>query len=68
VVTSREHADLARKQLPRLPPENLLAEPLGRNTAPCVAWAALEIAKREPDSVHAVLPSDHVIAPAKDFR
>lgn len=68
VVTSRDHADLARKHLPRLPPENLLAEPLGRNTAACVAWAALEIEKREPDSLQAVLPSDHVIAPAKEFR
>lgn len=68
VVTSRDHADLARKHLPKLPPENLLAEPLGRNTAACVAWAAIEIGKREPDSVQAVLPSDHVIAPAKEFR
>ncbi|MFN0007240.1 MAG: mannose-1-phosphate guanylyltransferase [Planctomycetota bacterium] len=68
VVTSREHANLARKHLPRLPPENVLAEPLGRNTAACVAWAALEIEKREPDSLQAVLPSDHVIAPAKEFR
>ena len=68
VVTSREHADLARKHLPRLPPENLLAEPIGRNTAACVAWAAIEIDRREPDSVHAVLPADHVIAPAKEFR
>jgi len=68
VVTSSEHAELARKHLPRLPPENLLSEPLGRNTAACVAWAAIEIGRREPDSVQAVLPSDHVIAPAKEFR
>lgn len=68
VVTSRDHAEIARKHLPKLPPENFLAEPVGRNTAACVAWAAIEIEKREPDSVQAVLPADHVIAPAKDFR
>jgi mannose-1-phosphate guanylyltransferase len=68
VVTSRAHADLARKHLPRLPAENVLAEPVGRNTAACVAWASSEIGRRDPDSVQAVLPSDHVIAPAARFR
>lgn len=68
VVSGEEHVDLVRKALRRLPPENVLAEPVGRNTAACVAWAALEIARREPDSVQAVLPSDHVIRPAKAFR
>jgi mannose-1-phosphate guanylyltransferase len=68
VVTGAAHAELVRKQLRRIPPENVLCEPTGRNTAPCVAWAALEIARRDPDSVHCVLPSDHVIAPAAGFR
>lgn len=68
VVTGREHVELVTKQLRKLPPENVLAEPVGRNTTPCVAWAALEIARRAPDSVHAVLPSDSVIRPANEFR
>ncbi len=68
VVTSREHAALVRKFLRKIPPENVLAEPTGRNTAAAVAWAALEIARRDPDSVHVVLPSDHVIEPVADFR
>jgi mannose-1-phosphate guanylyltransferase len=68
VVASVEHAPLVRKQLRRLPPENLLVEPVGRNTAPCVAWAAIEIERREADSVQVVLPSDHAIAPAKEFK
>jgi mannose-1-phosphate guanylyltransferase len=68
VVGSRDHVELVRKQLRKLPLENVLAEPVGRNTAAAVAWAAVEIARREPDSVHAVLPSDHVIAPAAEFR
>jgi mannose-1-phosphate guanylyltransferase len=68
VVTSIEHAELVREHLPRIPSENILAEPVGRNTAASVAWAALEIEKRDPDGAHVVLPSDHVIEPAEDFR
>lgn len=68
VVAGAAHAALVRKFLPRLPPENVLAEPLGRNTAPCVAWAAAEIARRAPRAVQIVLPSDQVIRPAARFR
>ena len=68
VVGSRDHVALVAKALRKLPPENVLAEPVGRNTAAAVAWAAVEIARRDADSVHAVLPSDHVIAPASAFR
>lgn len=68
VVTGAEHVVHVRRQLPKIPPENVLAEPLGRNTAPCIAWAALEIARRAPDSVQIVVPSDAVIRPANEFR
>jgi len=68
VVTSVEHVELVRRHLPRLPPANILAEPIGRNTAASVAWAALEIEKRDPESAQIVLPSDHVIEPADEFR
>jgi mannose-1-phosphate guanylyltransferase len=68
VVTSVEHAELVRKHLKKLPPENILAEPVGRNTAASVAWAALEIEKRSRNGAHVVLPSDHVIEPAREFR
>jgi len=68
VVTGHEHVALVRKQLPKIPPENILAEPTGRNTAPCIAWAAVEIARRSPHSVQVVLPSDSVIRPAAQFR
>jgi mannose-1-phosphate guanylyltransferase len=68
VVTGRDHVALVQKQLRRIPPENVLAEPVGRNTAPCVAWAAHEIARRDPAAVQVVLPSDHVIRPAPAFR
>lgn len=68
VVTSAELADAVREAVPELPHANLILEPQGRNTAPCVALAAFEIERRNPDSVQIVVPADHVIAPADRFR
>src|SRR5689334_7427791 len=68
VVASRAHERLVRRILPEIPAENVLLEPVGRNTTPCVAWAASAIAARAPASVQVVLPSDHVIHPAQEFR
>jgi mannose-1-phosphate guanylyltransferase len=67
VVTSEALAAQTRAELPELPPENILAEPVGRNTAPCVGWAASVVARREPDAVLAVLPADHDIADQRGF-
>ncbi len=50
-----------------IPPQQLLLEPCGKNTAPCIAWAAFELIKTDPDAVMIVLPSDHMITPAKEF-
>lgn len=68
VVTSGDLASEVRACLPGLPAENLLVEPVGRNTGPCVALAALEVARRSPGAVQIVLPADHVIEPASAFR
>ena len=68
VVTAASQAELVRRALPELPPENVLSEPEARNTAPCVALAAFEVARRDPDAVQAVLAADHVIEPADSFR
>ena len=61
VVTSAALAKLTREQLPELAPDNLLAEPEARNTAPCLAWTAAVLAERDPEAVMAVFPADHVI-------
>ena len=61
IVGDAAYRELYREQLPDLPPGNLLLEPLGRNTAACVALAALYARRRQPDSVTIVLPADHVI-------
>ncbi|MBC7105517.1 MAG: NTP transferase domain-containing protein, partial [Firmicutes bacterium] len=67
VVAGREHAGLVREQLPEVPPENVLAEPCGRDTAAAVGLAALHVARRDPEAVMAVLPADHYIADPEGF-
>jgi mannose-1-phosphate guanylyltransferase len=68
VVTGRAQARAVRAQLPRLAADRLLIEPQGRNTAPAIAWAALQLARRAPDAVMAVLPADHAIGDVAAFR
>jgi len=67
VVTGRVTLEAVREAVPELPPENVLAEPQGRNTAPCIGWAALHVAHRDPDGVLAVMPSDHLVADQTGF-
>lgn len=58
-----------REALPQLPPENLIVEPLPRNTAPAIGLAATVVAERfGEDEVMVVLPSDHFIAPRTAFQ
>ncbi|MEM8642371.1 MAG: mannose-1-phosphate guanylyltransferase [Cyanobacteria bacterium P01_G01_bin.54] len=62
VITSAQVADGVRKQLPELPAQNILVEPQGRDTAPAVAWATLEVAKSAgEDAVLGFFPADHWI-------
>jgi mannose-1-phosphate guanylyltransferase len=68
IVTGRSHAEELICQLPDIPTENILIEPIGRNTAPCIGLAALHILKRVPDAVMLVLPSDHRIGDEAAFR
>ncbi len=63
VITGPDMQAAIRAALPDLPAENILIEPRGRNTAPCVGWGAVEVARRGGrDAVMMVLPADHVIA------
>lgn len=68
VVTAASQVEHVRACLPELAAENVLGEPEARNTAPCVGWAAHEVARRNPDAVQVVLPADHVIQPPEAFR
>ena len=61
IVSGAELADVVRHELPELPSENLLIEPVGRNTTPAIGLAAMVLKTRDPNAVMAVLPADHVI-------
>ncbi len=61
IVTNRDYLPLIEEQLPDLPKENIICEPIGRNTAPCIALGAAFIRKKYEDAVMMVLPSDHLI-------
>jgi mannose-1-phosphate guanylyltransferase len=67
VITNELYAELIRVQIPHLPEENIIIEPLGKNTAPCVGLAAIQIEKRYPGSTMIVLPSDHIIKDEGEF-
>jgi mannose-1-phosphate guanylyltransferase len=67
IVTGGEHAEEIYRQLPEIPRENILIEPIGRNTAPCICLAALWVEKKEPGAIMAVLPADHYIADPQTF-
>ena len=68
IVTHRRYVDKTQEQLPALPPENILAEPLGRNTAPCITYAALKLLSQDPEALMVVLPADHVIRNVRAFH
>lgn len=69
VITNSELRALAAEQLPELPAENIIAEPFGRNTAPCIGLAAAIIQSRtSSDEVMVTLPADHLIADDGFFR
>ncbi|MCU0461500.1 MAG: mannose-1-phosphate guanylyltransferase [Bacteroidales bacterium] len=66
VVTSDEHKDLVVEQL-GIDPENVLAEPFRRNTAPCLAYGTFRIFKENPDALIVVTPADHLIIKEDKF-
>jgi mannose-1-phosphate guanylyltransferase len=68
IVTVTEQFGPLAKELRMLPRGNFLAEPVGRNTAPCVGLAALEIVRRDPEAIMLVLPADHWVPDVAAFR
>ena len=68
VVTNERYFDLVKEQLPLLQDDQILLEPVGRNTAPCVAYAAYKIQTINPNAVFVVAPSDHLISKPEVFQ
>ena len=61
IATNKDYKPLVREQLPGIPEENILCEPVGRNTAPCIGLGAVHISRKYEDAMMVVLPSDHLI-------
>src|SRR6187549_2827059 len=68
VITNQVQAKAVMEQLPILPPENIIAEPVGRDTCAAVALGAAVVGQRSLTGVMAVLPADHVIGEEKKFQ
>lgn len=62
IGTGVEMEAAVRRVLPELPKGNVLVEPWGRNTSPCIGWGAVEVGRRDSSAVLVVCPSDHVVA------
>lgn len=67
VVTSAEYSAIVREQLPEIPSEHILLEPVARNTAPCIAYACRKIAARHPDANVVVTPADALVTETARF-
>lgn len=68
IITNYDLRPAILKQLPKLPKAQVLAEPVGRNTAPAIGLAAFLLLREHPDAVIGMFPSDHVIADEKIYR
>ncbi|GCE24759.1 mannose-1-phosphate guanylyltransferase [Dictyobacter alpinus] len=68
VVTGKSMADLVQEHLPTVPAHHILREPMGRNSAPAIAWAAASIARQDPDAIMAIFSADAVITHVEGLR
>jgi mannose-1-phosphate guanylyltransferase len=68
IITSTAHQEEVIRETPSLPPDHIVGEPVGRDTAVCIGLGAALIQRQDPDAVMVVMPADHVIEPAQEFR
>lgn len=68
VITGQHHQELVAAQLPELDPDQIVAEPTGRDTAPCLALAAALMVEEDPDARMLVLAADHLIPSVERFQ
>ncbi len=67
IVTNKIQKPLITKQLPNIPIDNIIVEPFGRNTAPCIGLAALFLRRYDPEAIMVTLPADHMIQDVDEF-
>jgi len=68
VITGAAHVDLVREQIPEIRPEHVIGEPVGRDTAPCVALGAMLIEREDSDATIVTSPADHLVEPTSVFQ
>jgi mannose-1-phosphate guanylyltransferase len=68
IITGQAYREETGRQLPKLPADQIVGEPCGRDTAPCIGLGAALIARRDPSAVMLVTPADHVIEPVREFE
>lgn len=68
IVTSEEYVDIVKEQLSGINPDNIVAEPSRKNTAPCVAYISYKIAQKDPEASLVVAPSDHLVLDTDTFE
>jgi mannose-1-phosphate guanylyltransferase len=67
VITNKQYIDIVKKQLPKIPKDNIIGEPVGRNTAPCIGLASIILRQYEEQAKMFVVPADHLIENAEEF-
>lgn len=67
IITNELQSPEIKNQLPEIPPENIIEEPFGRNTAACIGLASVIVKAKEKDAVTVVLPADHIIRNKEAF-
>jgi mannose-1-phosphate guanylyltransferase len=68
IITAGDHVGEVSRQVSQVPSQQIIGEPCGRDTAPCIGLGAALIARQDADAVMLVTPADHVIEPAQEFR
>jgi len=67
IVTSSEYISIVQEQLQGILPENIVAEPSRKNTAPCIAYIAFKLFKKDPDALMIAAPADNLILETEEF-
>ncbi|HSU28425.1 MAG TPA: mannose-1-phosphate guanylyltransferase [Chitinophagaceae bacterium] len=67
LVTAKEYVEIVKKQLPEMPVKNILAEPSRKNTAPCIAYVAFKLLKKDPKALMIAAPADNLVLEAEEF-
>ena len=68
IVTNKLYYDLVKEQLPHINDQQILLEPIGRNTAPCIAYASYKIFKKNENARIVIAPADHIILKEDNFE